>query len=96
MKPRAEIFSYWTFETDLAKEMQQWPEYVSGSGYSVDLNSPTTGECVEVRLTEGDEDRWITVSSSSPGALFERVLGRVTMAMAKNSEISVIAIDKDA
>jgi len=96
MKLRAEIFSYWTFDTDLAKAMGRWKEFVSGSGYSVDLRAASTGEAVAVRLIEKDGDRWLAISSTSTGELFERALGRVALEMAKNSEIHVHAVDKDA
>ena len=96
MKLLAEIFSYWTSETDVAKVMAGWEEFQSGTEYDVDLLDARTNESVCVRLVHEDQDRWVAVSASSNGKLFERVLGRVAIEMAKNSEIHVRACDPEA
>jgi hypothetical protein len=82
------ITSYFSLETDLAEEMRSWREFRSGSGYSVELASPDGGETVSVRLVEAtaDEAAFIRVTSPAPGALFDRVLGRVTYALAAHSD----------
>jgi hypothetical protein len=82
------IISYFSLETDLAAEMRSWTELRSRSGYSVELASPDGGETVSVLLVEGtpEEGAYVRVLSSAPGALFDRVLGRVTYALAANSD----------
>jgi hypothetical protein len=82
------ITSYFSLETDLAAEMRSWPEFKSGSGYSVELASTDRGETVSVRLVEAtaEEHAFVRVTSPEPGALFDRVLGRVTYALAAHSD----------
>jgi hypothetical protein len=81
------ITSYFSLETDLAAEMRSWTEFRSGSGYSVELGSPD-GETVSVRLVERtpEEAAYVRVISPAPGVLFDRVLGRVTYALAAHSD----------
>jgi hypothetical protein len=82
------ITSYFSLETDLAAEMRSWAEFKSGSGYSVELAAADDGETVSVCLVEaaGDESAYVRVASPVPGALFDRVLGHVTYAMAAHSD----------
>ena len=40
MKPRIRIVSCFSIPTDLAGAMRDWPEFVRGSDYDVDLRSP--------------------------------------------------------
>ena len=90
------IISYFSLPTDLASEMKRWPEYVEGKEYSVRLNSPDTAETVEVALVERDDDAlverddeeppYVYVRSTTGKALFERVLGTVTYALAAHSD----------
>ena len=82
------ITSYFSLETDLAAEMRSWPEFRSGSGYSVELASTDPGETVSVRLVEppAGQHAYVCVTSPVPGALFDRVLGRVTYALAGHSD----------
>ena len=42
------VESYFSMPTDLAGEMRDWPEFVSGHGYSVQLKS--AGEIVSTSL----------------------------------------------
>ena len=87
MKREVHILSYFSLETDLASEMQEWPEFVSGSGYSVDLRCPTTGELVSVRLIPTDEEPdYVAVNSPGAGGLFDRVLGRVVYRLSCHSD----------
>ena len=82
------IISYFSLPTDLASEMKRWPEYVEGKEYSVRLNSPDTAETVEVALVERDDEEppYVYVRSTTGKALFERVLGTVTYALAAHSD----------
>ena len=65
MKREVHIRSYFSLPTDLAGEMRDWPEFVAGEAYSVDLKSRGTGEGVEVRFVEQDEDgSYVSVSSA--------------------------------
>jgi len=82
------IQSYFSIETDLAAEMRSWPEFKSGAGYAVDLASTDQTEAVWVALVERtvDEGPYVRITASAPGALFDRVLGRVTYALAAHSD----------
>jgi len=82
------IISYFSLETDLADEMRSWPEFKAGSGYVVELTTPDQCEVVSVRLVErtDDESAYVRVTASAPGALFDRVLGRVTYVLAAHSD----------
>jgi hypothetical protein len=82
------IISYFSLKTDLADEMRSWPEFQSGSGYVVELTTPDQCEVVSVKLIERTEDEsaYVRVTASAPGPLFDRVLGRVTYALAAHSD----------
>jgi hypothetical protein len=86
MKRETHIISYFSLQTDLAFEMRDWPEFVSGQGYSVDMKSPTSGEIVNVRFVEAAEERYVSVSGLGAGTLYDRVLGRVIYALAAHSD----------
>jgi hypothetical protein len=85
MNREVHIISYFSLPTDLAAEMRDWPEFVAGEDYSVDLRCPTVGETVAVRFVEEGQDQYVSVIGSGPGALFDRVLGRVVYALAAHS-----------
>ena len=82
------IQSYFSIETDLATEMRSWPEFRSGAGYAVELASPERTEAVSVVLVERtvDEGPYVRITASASGVLFDRVLGRVTYALAAHSD----------
>ena len=86
MSREVHIISYFSLPTDLAAEMRKWPEFVSGHEYSVDLRNPDCSEAVSVRYVEDGEEHYVSVTGSSAGALFERVLGRVIYALAAHSD----------
>ena len=86
MKRETHIISYFSLPTDLAGEMRDWPEFVSGQEYSVDLKSPDAAETVSVRYVEAGEERYVSVSGVGVGTLFDRVLGRVIYALAAHSD----------
>ena len=80
------IESYFSLPTDLAQEMQDWPEFVQGQNHSVDLRDGVTGDVVSVRYVEAGEDCYVTVEAGKSGALFDRVVGRVVCALSTNSD----------
>ena len=80
------IWSYFSLPTDLASEMRDWAEFVSGKGYSVDLKSRKSGESVTVRLYEGWDDAYVMVNSPNAGELFDRVVGRVIYALSAHTD----------
>ena len=86
MKRETHIISYFSLPTDLAGEMRDWPEFVSGQDYSVDLKSSDSSETVSVRFVEDSEERFVSVSGTGTGLLFDRVLGRVVYALAAHSD----------
>jgi hypothetical protein len=75
--------------TDLATEMREWPEFVAGDGYSVDLKDDATSEAVSVRF-EVEEDSYIKVSALSSGQLYDRVVGRVVHALSAHSDYLMV------
>jgi hypothetical protein len=70
----------------LAEEMRDWPEFVDGQNYSVDLRDSANGNAVSVRYVEVGEDCYVTVEAGKSGVLFDRVVGRVVCAMSMNSD----------
>jgi len=65
MKRETHIISYFSLETDLAGEMRDWPEFVSGRAYSVDLKSRDSDETVIVRYVEDGDDRYVSVMATA-------------------------------
>jgi hypothetical protein len=57
------IGSYFSVETDLAEAMRSWPEFVSGTGYDVDLKDTSTTEAVTVRYVESGEEAHVHIIS---------------------------------
>ena len=86
MKRETHIISYFSLPTDLAGEMRDWPEFISGLDYSVDLKSSDSSETVSVRFVEDGEEHFVSVSGTGAGLLFDRVLGRVVYALAAHSD----------
>ena len=86
MTQQLSIRSYFSLPTDLAGEMRDWPEFVSGEGYSVNLQDTVTSEAVSVRFVAAGEDCYVAISSSLPGQLFDRVVGRVVCALSAHSD----------
>lgn len=78
------ILSYFSLTTDLAVALSSWPEYRDGRQYDVTLCSIDGAEEVTTRLLHAEENGtpYVRVASSSGGALFERVLGRVIFELA--------------
>lgn len=69
--------------------MREWPEFVQGKDYSVDLKDTATGEDVSVRLiepeTDGDHEH-VQIRSNLYGTLFDRVAGRTVFAMSAHTD----------
>lgn len=87
MTNQIKIVSYFSIPTDLANEMQNWKEFISGKGYTVDLKQDETGEIVTVRYVEKDDDLdYVVVESNFPNELFDRVVGRVIRALSMHSD----------
>jgi len=66
--------------------MRDWPEFVSGQEYSVDLKSSDSGETVVVGYVENGEEHYVSVRGEGSGTLYDRVLGRVIYALAAHSD----------
>jgi hypothetical protein len=85
------IQSYFSLPTDLAGQMRDWPEFVAGEKFSVQLRNGQTGEVVEVSLIETKDDRpYVSVRSPNPGSLFDRVLGKVVYALSEHSDYLIV------
>jgi hypothetical protein len=89
-KAKVEISSYFSIDTDLAALMRDWPEFVRGDGYDVELRSQQNGECVTTHYESYGEaegtPRELVVEGTAAGPLFQRVLGAVTYALACHSD----------
>lgn len=86
-EPEMHIQSYFSIETDLAKEFSNWPEFIEGNEYDVLLRNES-GEEVSTKLfgkTEND-DKFVQVKSNSNGVLFQRALGYATYLLAQHSD----------
>jgi hypothetical protein len=83
---RLQIRSYFSIETDLASMMSDWPEFVTGAEYDVELRDSTNNEIVTTRFIQTDEECHVAISSSGTGSLFERVVGRTIYAMSAHSD----------
>ena len=79
------IQSYFSIPTDLAAEMRDWPQFITGEGYSVDLRDEITGGIITVRYIEKDGDGRVVISGPSSN-LLDRVVGRVVCAMSAHSD----------
>lgn len=84
------IQSYFSLPTDLAAEMRDWPEFVSGEGYSANLSDAATGEEVTVRYVEEDDDCYVIIRSSTTGQLLDRVAGRIICSLIAHSDTLVV------
>ena len=89
-RPKVEITSYFSIDTDLAALMREWPEFVRGDRYDVELRTQQTGECVTTHYESYDEAEGTTpelvVEGTAAGPLFQRVLGAVIYALASHSD----------
>ncbi len=81
------ILSCLSRPTDLATEMREWPEFVSGEGYGVELLGSTPEDAVSVSM---NADREVVVSEPSASLLFDRVVGRVVHALSGDTDSLLI------
>ena len=96
MRRETHIVSYFSLPTDFAGEMRDWAEFVSGQGYSVELQSSNSAETVSVRYVE-EEDQWpyAVVRGEGTGTLYDRALGKVAYALADHSDnVMVVRFDR--
>ena len=80
------IHSYFSLPTDLAAQMRDWPEFIRGEEYSVELRNSATNETVTVKLDKEDNAPFVSIHSSEAGLLFDRVTGRVVYALSEHSD----------
>ena len=66
--------------------MRDWPEFIRGEDYSVELRNSATKETVTVKLDKEDNTPFVSVHSSEAGSLFDRVAGRVIYALSEHSD----------
>ena len=78
------IDSYFSLPTDLAAEMREWPEFVSGNEYQAVLR--TSSEEVTTSLEHDESRPFVLVKGVGDGPLFFRVLGVSLYALAGNSD----------
>ena len=80
------IDSYFSLPTDLAADVRNWPEFVSGAEYDVDFGSEDERVTVRFVPRAADESAHVLVRGEYGGRLFLMVLGYVSYAMAANSD----------
>jgi hypothetical protein len=90
MKRKLRIWSYFSVRTDLAAEMRDWSEFVTGKDYDVDLRSPTTDEVVSVRFVDKDQESEVLITGTGSGLLFDRAAGHAIHALAAHSDYLMI------
>jgi hypothetical protein len=90
MKRGVRIWSYFSLATDLAAEMRDWPEFVTGKDYDVELRDSSSGDAVSVRYVEETQDAEILVTGTGNGPLFDRVVGRVVHALSAHTDYLLI------
>jgi hypothetical protein len=87
MKTQFHIRTYDSIPTDLAGEMRDWREFVSGEAYTVRLRDDQTGEEVSVCMQEMPEDfPTVIVEGPARSLLLARVLGRVVEALSEHND----------
>ena len=88
-EPEVHIRSYFSLETNLAKEFSCWSEFVEGDGYNVLLRSQD-GEEVSTKFiskTENEnEEQYVIIKGNQYDLLFQRVLGHATYFLAQHSD----------
>ncbi len=88
MKRRAEIYTYWTLEADLATHFSSLPEFASGRGYNIDLKCPDNG-AVSIYVEDQGENEILAIDSDQSGLYVDDIIAKVTEIMSKHSEIHV-------
>ena len=87
------IQSYFTVETDLVLGLCEWAEFVSGDENEILLRSSSGEEVLLTHITEevdGVVDKFVSVSSSECGPLFQRALGLTAYLLAEKGDLLII------
>jgi len=88
------VLSYFSIPTDLATAMSEWPEFVSGEGYSVELKDSNSGEEVSVRFVENRESAdYIQISANRHESLYQKVVGRVIIDLLPHTDNLMVHSD---
>lgn len=66
--------------------MREWPEFVAGQDYSVELKNRASDEVVSIRFINNGDEQFVSVKGSTNGTLFDKVLGRVIYALSAHSD----------
>ncbi|MCP4274190.1 MAG: hypothetical protein GY781_19885 [Gammaproteobacteria bacterium] len=88
-EPEIHIQSYFSLETDLAKEFGSWLEFVEGKDYDVFLRSQDGEEVTtkfKVEIEDEYEYKFVQVKGNRNGPLFQRVLGYAIYLLAQHSD----------
>jgi hypothetical protein len=80
------IYSYFSLPTDLAAAMRDWPEFVCGEEYSVELKDETTGEEVMIELGRDDGAPYLLVKGDRSGLLYEKAVGRTIIELQPHTD----------
>jgi len=82
------IYSYFSIPTDIAASLRDWPEFVSGEEYAVELKDPITGEQVTIKPigVEPDSIDYLVVTGNLKGRLYERVVGRAIIELQPHTD----------
>ena len=80
------IDSYFSLPNDLAADMRNWPEFVRGREYSVELESDDERVTIELLPADDDDRPYVLVRGEYGGRLFLAALGYVCYAMAGKSD----------
>jgi hypothetical protein len=80
------IDSYFSLPTDLAAAMKNWPEFIRGKDYSVELESDDERVTVLLVPTSDDARPYVLVRGEYGGRLFLAALGYVSYALAAHSD----------
>jgi len=83
------IYSYFSLPTDIAEAMRDWPEFVSGEEYSVELKDGTTGEQVTIQLMDAEEAEtqpYVLIQSNQFGTLYEKAVGRAIIELLPHTD----------
>jgi len=80
-------------ETNLAAEVQDWSEFVTGKDYDVELRGPETDEVVNVCFVDKDQESEVVITGTGSGPLFDRVAGRAIHALAAHTDYLMIRRD---
>jgi hypothetical protein len=66
--------------------MRNWPEFVGGKDYSVELESEDERVTIGLITRDGDDGAYVLVRGEDGGRLFLAALGLVSYELAANSD----------